>query len=255
MLNEDIALYAGFGLERVVLNGKHDADYYTEYLNEQVHEVVYERTIKAKKWSTLWLPFAIDVEKQEMKGRLYTLANANIEDNSGLINVILTFHKNTSGVVCAGEPCLYYSSTEIPVSYSYYDVFFENLDAMTISVGEGVYKIKYFGTTKNVLLGGSSIDPNLNKSYRYLSDNVLYYPSSNGVNMETFRGYFQIDDYNYWYGSSQLAPRLHIVADGQEINESEEEGEDSVSKYIDTEGNLIIQRGGNKYDAQGRLLD
>ena len=95
-----------------------------------------------------------------------------------------------------------------------------------------------------------------------LSNNTIYWPGNNGITVRAYRGFFK--DAN----PTNTPQRVRIVVEGEVATDLEimengewrmENGEwrienDNVRKYIDN-GVLIIERNGNRYDAQGKRIE
>ena len=258
-ITADQNLYAGFGLKRVQLQGSNRADGYDQYIGTLVHEVEYVRTFKAGTWSTMWLPFNIELDKQGLVGILYELNDAVVEEKESYVNVELNV-KKTTGLISTGEPCLFYSKTAV-TNMVLHDVMFMPYEGPTLKSQKktkGV--VDFIGTDYPQVVGGvtggSQISVDENRSYRYLSSNVLYFPNAaTGIYFETFRAYFQINNYSEWYNEDgsvkNKAPRMVIVSEEGEIMEADDNTTAvDVLKYIEN-GQLIIERNGVKYNVAG----
>ena len=145
------------------------------------------RTFKAKVWNTLCLPFDVTFEQ------LKTVLGNNIKvneldpDNSSFVDGYLALYFaplfNNSDVIKAGTPFV------VKVSNKSEDVTFTG-----VTVKSGLHDVegngvKFIGTY-------APFDfPANDQSYRFLSNNKLYYPSKNNK-VNALRGYFKLTNGN-----------------------------------------------------------
>ena len=248
------------------------ATYYGDGTNPvSLTSITFQRTFKAKQWAAFSLPFDWYIEEESvLDGIVYRFTGATGNANDG---VYVKFSGELDqNKLEAGKPYLINPTTDITSL-----TFTPNEENPTLQLSEyilddddnqvALYEdggtestVRFTATNRRYTLHGRYINevenPNW-KRYVFLNNNRLYYPNASGNTMRPFRGFFYVDG-----AGSGIAPRVHIVADGQVVTEIEmmetdqtadEQSTSEVRKYVEN-GVLIIERNGVKYNAQGGRL-
>ena len=207
--------------------------------------VTYIRTFVKDQWTSFSLPFNYSYMKeanQTFRGAVYELDNAEYADGYLQLNFI----PQTASIM-ANKPYILHPSKDIV------NPIFENVRLLDIvdasynvSCTSG-YPVTYTNTLHKTTLEKS-------KNIIYLNQNKLYYSNlEKNTNMPAFRGFFNL---NLPEDEIKYAPKIRIVVAGEEVMTIEDEAaEEFVRKYFDNEGNLIIERNGVQYNAQGKILN
>ena len=260
-MDEDKELTAEFAANFHLVDDRTEGDtWYTTYNNlidpdEEMSEkmsVTLDRTFSAG-WSVFALPFNYSYANKKnntFRGMVYSL-DAAIYDNDGYLE--LKFAPVSK--IIANRPYILYTKEQIA------NPDFDNVNLVAIEDGQyakpltGVEgTIDFVNTPSKVTLANGEV----HKEIIYIStDNVLCYPApkpGKTVTMRTFRGYFRLNC------TIHHAPvRFSIEEENESIEMQADGGEDAntmvdTKKYFDREGNLIIERNGVRYDAQGKQL-
>ena len=220
------------------------------YTGRTVNVTLYHN-FTANLWNTLCLPFNLSTDEcPELEGNVYELADCT----TGSEGMTITFQPVTwkpdySTEMIAGKPYLVW--TERPLS----SLRFTGVTLSTFTAGktsapsgdvdfQSVFEQGYLTEKSQIFIG---------------SNNRLYYanPAANGGNgtrIRGYRAYFEILDTDFLGYYSQ--PRVRIVVNDDKntvLTFDEEQTEMETRKYIEN-GVLVIERGGVKYNAQGKRL-
>ncbi len=240
------ATFAANTTPEIELYDNSDASVYTNLLSTyagQAVNVTLKRTFNANRWATLCLPFDFDTYGSALDGRVYELLECNVDNQTGMtITFALAPYENGVDIV-AGKPYLVLidnkltdprfegvtltSFTPLTVSKTYVN-FVANIPQTTLTEKEDIF----------------------------INNNRLYYPKAGGSPLRAFRAYLHIKNAN---GMQYAQPRVRLVVRGEsgetiDVMSIDEDAEPETLKYIEN-GILIIERGGVRYDAQGKKLE
>ncbi|MBO7502427.1 MAG: InlB B-repeat-containing protein [Paludibacteraceae bacterium] len=241
-----------------ILDDKENGDDYYDVLASKVGQTInvkYERTFNAGRWSTFSLPFGYSYRNeanQTFRNRLYYLVSMKYTADGYLTLNCMP----ATGGFAANKPHIlilpegnenkivnptFKGVTIKALARNYYSV--QNMET---AVGGSV---EFRNTKDREILAKE-------KNVIYLSNNRLYYPNlapEASSWLYPFRGYFYLNASVYYTPS-----RIRLVnEEGEQIEtlpEAAEETSVETKKYIEN-GILIIERAGNKYDAQGHKLN
>ncbi|MCQ2346918.1 MAG: InlB B-repeat-containing protein [Paludibacteraceae bacterium] len=245
-VEEDIDLTASFTTNFQLVGDKYADDaWYTETyapMKDKRISVTYVRSFVKDQWTSFSLPFNYSYmkdENQTFRGVVYELDNAVYDDGYLQLN----FLRQTASIV-ANKPYVVHPAEEIV------NPIFENVKLLDIADASynvpctSGHEVTYSNTQHKTTLEKG-------KNIIYLNQNKLYYSSTKGnTNMPAFRGFFNL---NLSEEEIKHAPKIRIVVEGEEVmNLEDEAAEEFIKKYFDNEGNLIIERNGVRYDAQGK---
>ncbi len=214
--------------------------------------VTIDRTFSAG-WSIFSLPFDysyVSKKNNTFRGMVYSLDEATYYNDG-----YLEFQFMPVSKIVANRPYILYTKTAIE------NPDFDNVTLKAIAdgsynevlSGEVAGTIDFINTQSKVTIAENEPD----KSIIYISNNTLYYPSPRSgqkVTMRAFRGYFHLNC------DIKHAPIRFYIEDEDVTMEMQADGGDDTNttvetkKYFDENGNLIIERNGVKFDAQGKQL-
>ena len=229
------------------------ADLSTKYAGRDVN-VTLNRQLYGGSWNTICFPFGLedlDVEGNALydilRNSLYELQPSTTTATSDgmIINFVPLSYEEGVMPLKAGVPYLIRTSTDIDLS----DYKFENvrLDYTIHSIlkKEGVdLDVQFIPVMTRTLL--------TSKKDIVVVGSRLYYPNqSGGSYLRAFRAYLHITN---GAESNYVQPRIRIVDTGETITMDEEQEANETRKYIE-DGILIIERGGVRYDAQGKRME
>ncbi|GEM_PF-2060994 len=229
------------------------ADLSSKYAGRDVN-VTLKRQLYGGSWNTICFPFSVedlDVEDNELydilRNSLYELQPSTTTATSDgmIINFLPLSYEEGVMPLKAGVPYLIRTSTDIDLA----DYKFENvrLDYTIHSIlkKEDVdLDVQFIPVMTRTLL--------TSKKDIVVVGSRLYYPNqSGGSYLRAFRAYLHITN---GMESNYVQPRIRIVDTGETITMDEEQEANETRKYIE-DGILIIERGGVRYDAQGKRMD
>lgn len=240
------------------------AEYYDEDTPVYLRKITYNRSFPALKWSTFSLPFNWTIDEDSpLDGIVYSFDGATGDYTS--LNV--SFSAGVTEIE-AGVPYLLYPTEKLDALVFDLDntesntqlyltdaIINDGDDAVSVTVGTG--QVTFSATNRGYTLYGQTKNDAVNetwKDYLFLSNNRLYYPNRNGNTLYAFRAFFHVNS------GAGVAPRMRITANGQTIeideadaNTTDEQSAARVRKTIEN-GVLIIERNGNRYNAQGAMI-
>ncbi|MBR1516359.1 MAG: InlB B-repeat-containing protein [Paludibacteraceae bacterium] len=253
-------------------NNNHYNTFKTNYNGETVN-VTYNRQFKASKWSTMCLPFSIELPEliaQKMYGRVYEFkyATGNANTNSG-VNLYFSNAKKIEAGKCyivnandalAEKTSFVFSGVTIDLtkdngadlsSPETPEASMAAYNALPGYKSEGT--IELVGTLRNGTLHGTTTG----NRYMGLKDNKIYYPNiSQGSTIWAYRGIFRSTE-------TLNIEKMRIIVDGEDMGELiiDEDGEildasgNAESRKFIENGILYIEREGVIYDAQGKRVE
>ncbi|MBR1425909.1 MAG: InlB B-repeat-containing protein [Paludibacteraceae bacterium] len=230
--------------------------------------VTYPRQFTASRWSTMCLPFSLDLATMianKMYGCVYEFkyATGNANVGSG-VNLYFSNAKSIEAGKCyivnandalAEKTSFVFSGVTIDLSK-------DNGVALT-SVGaynnlpsyksEGT--IELVGTLRNGTLKGSATG----NTYMGLKNNKIYYPNTDtGSTIWAYRGIFRSSEIL----DKESMQKMRIIVDGEDRGELiiDADGDilapsDAQSRKFIRDGVLYIEREGVVYDAQGKRVE
>ncbi|MBQ7698227.1 MAG: hypothetical protein IJT35_06585, partial [Paludibacteraceae bacterium] len=256
-------------LPNITLCENCDNDHYNTFKSDydrKTVNVTYPRQFAANRWSTMCLPFSIELPEminQKMYGRVYEFkyATGNANTNSG-VNLYFSNAKKIEAGTCyivnandalAAKTSFVFSGVTIDLS--------KDKGAALTSVGaynnlpgyksEGT--IELVGTLRNGTLHGTATG----NTYMGLKDNKIYYPNiSQGSTIWAYRGIFRSKE-------TLNIEKMRIIVDGEDRGEIiidadgeilDASGNAESRKFIEN-GILYIEREGVIYDAQGKRVE
>ncbi len=198
-------------------------------------DVTLTRTFAANQWNTISLPFDVDLEYYQggaWDNLIYEITSCSADETG--MNIMF----GKADEIEAGKPYIIRAESVIenPV---FEGVMLTTFEETKVDVAGNVE----FHPTLSVL------EPVTDKHYIFISRNRLYYPNqTSGTGIRAFRAYFKL------IGFVPAAPvRIRIADTGETITLDEEQNETETRKYVE-DGILIIERGGIRYDAQGKIM-
>ena len=225
-------------------------DLASDYASRDVN-VTIGRTLYGGSWNTIVFPFGVanlDVEGNELydilRNSLYELqpSTTTATADGMIINFLPLSYEDGDMPLKAGKPYLIRTSADVNLnSYPFNGVRLTS-EFSSVTDGDAVdfvpikekEKINYDAANLAIFIVG----------------NRLYYPNkTTGTNLRGFRAYLRIKNGTY-YGSPV---RIRIADTGETITLDEEQ-EIETRKYVE-DGILIIERGGVRYDAQGKRME
>ncbi len=200
--------------------------------------VTINRSMSAGQWNTIALPFDVDpdTEYTEWDGHIFDMSNSTATTASMDI-----YFERIMDIIEAGKPYLFLVGEEI-TSMRFEGKILKTFTTQSYTAQSGDVSFhSVFTPTEYVK----------EKSYIFLINNRLYYPNqTSGTRARSFRAYFRILN-----GTVYTAPvRIRIADTGETITMDETEQEIETKKYVE-DGILIIERGGVRYDAQGKRME
>ncbi|MBR1515886.1 MAG: InlB B-repeat-containing protein [Paludibacteraceae bacterium] len=245
-------------------NNDHYNTFKSDYDRKTVN-VTYPRQFSASKWSTMCLPFSLDLATMianKMYGRVYEFkyATGNANTNSG-VNLYFSNAKKIEAGNCyivnaddalAAKTSFVFSGVTIDLTKDN-GAALDSEDAyddLPGYISQGT--IELVGTLRNGTLKGSATG----NRYMGLKDNKIYYPNiSQGSTIWAYRGIFR--------SSSELnIEKMRIIVDGEDRGELiiDANGDvrgpsDAPSRKFIRDGVLYIEREGVVYDAQGKRVE
>ncbi len=243
-------------------------------LDGQTYDVTYHRSVKyesdggSARWYTLCLPFNVDQSQLDLNGLTGKVYEYRYAEGSADENDHVTFHfraVKSPGYMHAGQGYLVKATGNMGPDFTFENVTLNtsadvengNVDNLKNS---NAYKesgdIAIVGVLRNGTLSAAG------KQVMGLANNKIWYPHSSGNPMPAYRAYF----YNPNASASSVMPRVRIVVEGEGTTELEvvdgelyDAGGDvrapsgAARKYI-RNGVLIIERNGERYNAQGARM-
>lgn len=203
----------------------------------QTHNVAITRsTLTSSQFNTFCLPFALsNAQLEEIFGAGYDLEEFVSSEIVGE-ELVLTF--NQVDALVAGKPYLIQPSINVTNP---------SFEGVTISAAAPVDQeddtyISFHGVFNPIELTGG------NKNLLFLgANNELFWPASTG-NLKGFRAYFEVK------GAAQKAKAARIVKKEDQSQAIENvENPDRAQKRI-VNGQLIIEKNGRFYNAQGQIV-
>ena len=249
-------------------NDAHYTAFKTNYNGETVN-VTYPRQFSASKWSTMCLPFSLDLATMianKMYGRVYEFkyATGNANTNSG-VNLYFSNAKKMEAGKCyivnandalAAKTSFVFSGVTIDLSKDN-GAALNTVEAYNNLPGyksEGT-TIELVGTLRNGTLHGTATG----NTYMGLKDNKIYYPNiSQGSTIWAYRGIFRSSEFL----DKESMQKMRIIVDGEDRGEIiiDADGDvrapsDAASRKFIRDGVLYIEREGVVYDAQGKRVE
>lgn len=205
----------------------------------QLVDVNLTRSLTSSQYNTFCLPFALsNAELQEIFGAGYDLREFESSSLDGEV-LSLTFSDPLDALE-AGKPYLIQPAIDVT------NPSFEGVTITATSPADQTSDtyISFYGTYAPTELQGG------NKNLLFLgADDELFWPAADG-NIKGFRAYFEVK------GAAQQAVRARIIkgeeAD-QAIDQTSQEPIANSQKLI-KDGQLLIERNGKIYNAQGQLI-
>ena len=247
-------------------NDAHYNTFKTNYNNEKVN-VTYKRQFTAERWSTMCLPFSLDLATMianKMYGCVYEFkyATGNANTNSG-VNLYFSNAKKIEAGTCyivnandalAAKTSFVFSGVTIDLTKDN-GVALDSeaaYDDLPGYISQGT--IELVGTLRNGTLKGSATG----NRYMGLKDNKIYYPNiSQGSTIWAYRGIFRSSEIL----DKESMQKMRIIVDGEDRGELiiDEDGDilapsDAQSRKFIENGVLYIEREGVIYDAQGKRI-
>ena len=244
-------------------NDAHYNTFKTNYNGETVN-VTYNRRFTASRWSTMCLPFNLDLAAMitnKMYGCVYEFkyATGNANVGSG-VNLYFTNAKSIEAGKCyivnansalAEKTSFVFSGVTIDLSKDNGAALDSEDDYDDLPGYKSQGTIELVGTLRNGTLQGSATG----NKYMGLKENKIYYPNTGtGSTIWAYRGIFRST-------SALNVEKMRIVVDGEDKGDIRiDNGEliidngSPVRKFI-RNGNLYIEREGVIYDAQGKRVE
>lgn len=202
-----------------------------------------ERSINANTWSTICLPFGVDMEtidNADYEGKFYKFMGAT-GDYRGI-----DLHFSPAGSVDANTPYLFRSDAPV-TQLDFANVTLKAREENEISETGNV---KFIGTIAPQTLYDDGVHTILG-----LYENQIYYPNtSSGTYIRAFRGYFTVGA-----SAGSVQPRVRIVVQDNNatpievIELSNGETKTPVRKYVE-DGVMIIEKNGVRYSVTGQEM-
>ena len=210
-------------------------------------DVTLHRKFTKNLWNTISLPFDFDTYGSVLNGKVFEMDKCTTsKDGMSISFQPVTWKEEKEAEMLAGQPYLVWTDTPID-EINFTGVQFKTFTAdTTLAEPNGdvefraVFEDGYLTRKSSIFIG---------------SGNHLYYAkqTSPGSRIRGYRGYFEIIKFNEL---EYTTPRVRIVINGEEVMSSEDNDTADIEtrKYIE-DGVLIIERGGVRYDAQGKRLE
>ncbi len=254
-ITADITLYADWE-ERVtheielndnITDISEYASLLTTYAGQEVNVTLAGRTLAANRWHTLCLPFDYDTYGSALDGRVYELNDCTTDATNGMTITFYPAEYNTQreADIIAGRPYLVWIDQAVTTPLRFEGVTLTTFTPQTVSKTDVDFKANIPQQTLT------------DKADIFINNNRLYYPKTSGGSiLRAFRAYFHIKNAN---GMSYAQPRVRIVAEGASgetmtVLETDIDAQAETRKYVE-DGILIIERGGVRYDAQGKRME
>ena len=217
-------------------------------------DVVLNRNLTAGSWNTIVFPFNGDIEGHKLDNTndyisLYELNMSNTTATSD--GMVIEFEQWNGGNIVAGKPYLIKSRETFNLTTAPFEnvtlEFEEATNAFKTRpiISEATDAVDFIPVIARTLL--------TEKSNIVIVGNKLYYPNfdGGGTYIRGLRAYLNIKNGAEQYYSSV---RIRIADTGETISLDENTTEIETRKYIEN-GVLIIERGGVRYDAQGKRIE
>ena len=210
-------------------------------------DVTLHRKFTAKLWNTICLPFDFDTYGSVLNGKVFEMDRCTTSQDGMSISFLpVTWKEEEKTEMLAGQPYLVWTDTQID-EINFTGVQFKTFTAGTTLADpygdvefRAVFEDGYLTRKSSIFIGNG---------------NHLYYAKQTdpGSRIRGYRGYFEIIKLNEL---EYTTPRVRIVINGEEVMSSEDNDTADIEtrKYIE-DGVLIIERGGVRYDAQGKRLE
>ena len=219
----------------------------TTYAGQEVNVTLAGRTLAANRWHTLCLPFDYDTDGSALDGRVYELNDCTTDATNGMTITFYPAEYDTQreADIIAGRPYLVWIDQAVTTPLRFEGVTLTTFTPQTVSKTDVDFKANIPQQTLT------------DKADIFINNNRLYYPKTSGGSiLRAFRAYFHIKNAN---GMSYAQPRVRIVAEGASgetmtVLETDIDAQAETRKYVE-DGILIIERGGVRYDAQGKRMD
>ncbi len=212
-----------------------------EYNNRDVN-VTIDRTLYGGSWNTIVFPFSVeDMEGNVLDGSLYELNTSTTTATSE--GMVINFEPlSGDGKIVAGKPYLIRTSAEVNLNSYPFNGVRLTAEFSSVTDGDAVDFVPIKEKEK--------INYDAENLAIFIVGNRLYYPNkTTGTNLRGFRAYLRIKNGTYYGGPVRIR-----IADTGETITLDEEQEIETRKYVE-DGILIIERGGVRYDAQGKRME
>ncbi len=217
-------------------------------------DVALNRNLTAGSWNTIVFPFNGDIEGHPLDNTneyisLYELNTSNTTATSD--GMVIEFEQWNGGNIVAGKPYLIKSRETFNLTTAPFEnvtlEFEDATDAFKTRpvISEATDAVDFIPVIARTLL--------TEKSNIVIVGNKLYYPNfdNGGTYLRGLRAYLNIKNGAEQYYSSV---RIRIADTGETISLDKNTTEIETRKYIEN-GVLIIERGGVRYDAQGKRIE
>ena len=239
ILRGNSELYLTYGQTFVLSEDNNNASLISEAVGGSADYVLVDRVFTNTQYNTICLPFALTQSQLE-----YTFGSGfDLREFTGssMDGDVLSLNFASRSALEAGKPYL------IKPSQVAMDIL---RNGINISVEEPVDQtsdayISFHGTFNPTELEGG------NKNILFLGqDNELFWPASTG-NIKGFRAYFEVKG-----GAAQAAKRARIVLHEDAATGLEQTSQEPIanSQKLIKDGQLIIERNGTFYNAQGQVI-
>ncbi len=203
------------------------------------------RTLKANMWNTICLPFSLSQEQMEaVFGANAVAAFHSAKGDYQGIDIVLDFV--TTGGMAANRPYLVYPATDI------IDPVFEMVTPASLTnptaYSDGASAIKLQGT-----LRPTPMTKDNKQTLCIGANNTVYFPNVSN-NIKAFRAYFVVNDGELPQSAPERARFLVLGRDVPADYNAAEINNNNTRKYI-LDGQLIIEKDGIRYNAQGMIVE
>ncbi len=216
-------------------------DLASDYASRDVN-VTIDRTLYGGSWNTIVFPFSVeDMEGNVLDGSLYELNTSTTTATSE--GMVINFEPlSGDGKIVAGKPYLIRTSAEVNLNSYPFNGVRLTAEFSSVTDGDAVDFVPIKEKEK--------INYDAENLAIFIVGNRLYYPNkTTGTNLRGFRAYLRIKNGTYYGGPVRIR-----IADTGETITLDEEQEIETRKYVE-DGILIIERGGVRYDAQGKRME